>query len=57
MEYGSKLEIKCDNLGQITFSGKLISSSFQKIEFDFTLDQTYFKSFVEKLYNDFAKNY
>lgn len=51
---GSYLFIKCDTTGKFIFSGKLINHMFQKLEFQFTLDQTYLKSFVEKIYKDFV---
>lgn len=56
-EYGSFLKVKCDGLGGFNFTGKLISSSFQKLEFNFALDQSYLKKFVEKLYSDFGKDF
>lgn len=56
-EYGSILKIKCENSGHICFSGKLIGSTFQKLEFQFVIDQTYLKTFAEKLYNDFGMDF
>lgn len=55
-EYDSILKIKCGKLGQISFSGILIDNNFQKMEFNFDIDQTYLKNFVEKLYKDFHTN-
>jgi len=56
-EYGSSLNVKCDNTGNFIFTGKLISSTFQKLEFNFSIDQTFLKDFVMKLFNDYGKNY
>lgn len=56
-EYGSILKIECDKLGNFCFSGELRSAAFQKLIFDFALDQTFIKSFVETLYIDYGKNF
>lgn len=56
-EYGSRLNVKCDNTGKFVFTGKLISSTFQKLEFNFIVDQTFLNDFVKKLFNDYGKNF
>lgn len=56
-EYGSILNVKCDNTGWFIFTGKLIGSTFQKLEFQFSVDQTFLKDFVMKLFNDYGKNF
>jgi hypothetical protein len=55
-EYGSILNVKCDNIGKFIFTGKLIGSTFQKLDFNFTVDQTFLKDFAKKLFNDYGKN-
>lgn len=54
-DYGSNIRIECDGLGHFIFKGKLVGCTLQKLEFDFTVDQTYLKRFVDNLYADFVK--
>ncbi|MDR1698139.1 MAG: hypothetical protein LBR37_04480 [Erysipelotrichaceae bacterium] len=56
-EYGSRLNVKCDNTGKFLFTGKLISNTFQKLEFNFSVDQTFLNDFIKKLFNDYGKNF
>lgn len=55
-ELGSFLKVKCDGCGHFNFCGKLVSETFQKLEFIFTVDQTDLKDFVEELFKDYGKN-
>lgn len=54
-ELGSFLKVKCDGCGHFNFCGKLVSETFQKFEFMFTVDQTNLKNFVKQLFQDFGK--
>lgn len=54
-EYGSQLNIKCDNTGKFNFTGKLVNYAFQKLEFNFTIDQTFLKDFIRRIFNDYGK--
>lgn len=54
-ELGSFLKVKCDGCGHFTFCGKLVSETFQKFEFMFTVDQTNLKNFVKQLFQDYGK--
>ncbi|MDR2090805.1 MAG: hypothetical protein LBP62_04040 [Clostridiales bacterium] len=56
-EYGSALAVKCDRKGHFTFNGKLVSGTFQKLEFNFSVDQTFLGQFVKNLFNDYGKDF
>lgn len=53
-EYGSRLNIHGNGQGHFRFSGTLADGWFQKLEFEFSLDQTYLRRFVRDLYADFC---
>lgn len=45
-DFGSYLNVECDNTGKFLFKGVLISESFQELKFSNKIDQTYLKEFL-----------
>ncbi|MGM9970945.1 MAG: hypothetical protein ACI35W_00875 [Anaeroplasmataceae bacterium] len=50
-DFGSYLNVECDDIGKFVFKGVLISESFQELKFLNKIDQTYLKDFL----NDFSE--
>ncbi len=50
-DFGSYLNVECDDLGKFIFDGVLINESFQELKFNNKIDQTYLKGFL----SDFSK--
>ena len=45
-DFGSYLNVECDDIGKFLFNGVLISESFQELKFTNKIDQTYLKEFL-----------
>lgn len=54
-DLGSAINVECDQTGHFVFDGQIVSNTFQKLIFNFVLDQTYLKKFIYKIYEDFGK--
>lgn len=54
-DLGSTINVECDQTGHFVFDGQIVSNTFQKLIFNFVLDQTYLKKFIYKIYEDFGK--
>ena len=56
-EYGSSLNISCDKRGNILFEGTLkhYGHHCYKLEYEFEIEQSYMKNFVDQLYVDFIE--
>lgn len=52
--YGSCLWIACDRQGYFLFEGVLVSDTFQKLNFNFQIDQTYLSAFIGALWKDYG---
>ena len=52
--YGSCLWIACDRQGYFLFEGVLVSDTFQKLNFNFQIDQTYLAAFIGALWKDYG---
>ena len=50
-DFGSYLNVECDDFGYFLFNGILINESFQELKFTNKIDQTYLKEFL----SDFSK--
>ena len=55
-DLGSILNVQCDETGHFVFDGQIVSDTFQKLIFEFKLDQTYMKKFIYEMYIDFGGN-
>lgn len=51
LDFGSSLNIECDNFGKFVFSGVIINETFQELKFKNMVDQTYLKEFVYNFSN------
>lgn len=45
-DFGSCLNVECDNIGKFCFNGVIINESFQELKFSNIIDQTYIKDFL-----------
>ena len=45
-DFGSYLNVECDDIGKFLFEGVLINESFQELKFSNKIDQTYLKDFL-----------
>ena len=48
-DFGTIINVKCNDTGKFVFEGVIINSSFQKLEFNNIVDQTYLHSFINDL--------
>lgn len=53
LDYGSNLKITCDKLGKIHFEGIIINYTFQQLQFNNLIDQTYLHTFVKNVLYEF----
>ena len=54
LDYGSNLKIRCDKLGKFHFEGTIINDSFQQLQFNNIIDQTYMQDFIKNLLSEFG---